>query len=176
LHPVFGTRLAENIRAPGTTLDENETTLSDNGPITSARNRISREQLQRHAGGQELIVQLPSAVRRQMTGQKRADFLWLGTEHLGQQLDVVAIAHEARFQPVQVGCQYLSDSVGIDRLLADPERLSWAWFKKCCFWVTPEIARAALVPHVTDSAVNEVTRGHVDLHSLVVDSVEPSNR
>ena len=38
--------MAENIRASGTTLDENETTLSDNGPITSARNHISREQLQ----------------------------------------------------------------------------------------------------------------------------------
>jgi hypothetical protein len=37
----FGTTLAENIRARGTTLCENETTLRENSPITSAANHIS---------------------------------------------------------------------------------------------------------------------------------------
>ncbi len=37
------TTLTENIGALGTTLGENETKLSDNGPITSAADHITRE-------------------------------------------------------------------------------------------------------------------------------------
>jgi hypothetical protein len=55
LHRISGTRLAENIRMPGTTLLENETTLADNGPITSARDHINRAQPQQHASGQNAI-------------------------------------------------------------------------------------------------------------------------